>query len=146
MNHVLLAAVLMANPAQAQTLTSPASPPAPSTSPALPGPDTPPPAPPPEPWLSRPNVDLTGLDKITTRLTALSGKIGQPIRFGTLTIVVRNCVVHRPDLPSNQAAYLDITDSANPQLAFHGWMFLSAPSVSMLEHPIYDIRLTACRA
>lgn len=139
MIRLLLILILFAKGAVAQT-------PPVAAAPAQPTPDSPSPAQPPDPWLSRPNVQLSGLDKITTKLTPLTGKVGQPIRFGTLTIVVRNCVVHQPDLPNDQAAFLDITDAANPQLAFHGWMFVSAPSVSMLEHPIYDVRLIACRA
>jgi hypothetical protein len=29
---------------------------------------------------------------------------------------------------------------------FRGWMFANAPGVNMLQHPVYDIRLLACRA
>lgn len=115
-------------------------PPPATTAPASPAP--PPPAP--DTWLPRPGVDLTGLDKITTRLTPLSGRVGQPITFGTLVVTVRSCIVRGPDQPADQAAFLDITDRRDPAFSFHGWMLLSSPGVSVVEHPVYDVRLKAC--
>jgi hypothetical protein len=119
---------LLATPVQAQTQSPP------------------PPQPAPETWLPRPNVALAGLDKITARVTQLSGRVGQTLSFGTLSIAVRNCVVRGPDQPADQAVFLDISDSRDAAIAFHGWMLLSSPSLSMLEHPVYDIRLIGCRA
>ena len=28
--------------------------------------------------------------------------------------------------------------------AFRGWMLASAPALSLMEHPIYDVRVTSC--
>ncbi len=100
----------------------------------------------PETWLPRSTVDLTGLDKITTRLTPVSGAVGKKLTFGTLVVTVRACVVRGADQPADQAAYLDVTDARDPNFAFHGWMLLSSPGVSVIEHPVYDLRLAACRA
>ena len=97
-------------------------------------------------WVARPGFELGVLDKVTARVTPLSGRVGQSVTTGTLTVSVRSCIVRGPDQPADQAAYLDITDSRDPAVAFHAWMLLSNPGLSMLEHPIYDIRLTACRA
>jgi hypothetical protein len=72
--------------------------------------------------------------------------VGQPISFGTLSVTVRSCIVRGPDQPADQAAFLDVTDSRNAAFAFHGWMMLSAPGVSVIEHPVYDLRLAGCRA
>ncbi len=134
----LVALLLIAAPACAQTsapIFIPATPAAPAT-PALP----------PETWLPREGVELAALDKITARVAPLTGRTGQPMRFGTLTITVRKCIVRGPDQPTDQAAFIDITDVRDASYNFHGWMLLSAPGVSMLEHPVYDIRLTGCRA
>jgi hypothetical protein len=41
-----------------------------------------------------------------------------------------------------------MTDSrraAGAQQVFRGWMFANAPGVSMLEHPVYDVRVLDCR-
>lgn len=108
---------------------------------------TPAPAPPPPPplWQARATVELRVLDKVNARATTLVGRVGQAFKFGFLTITARSCVVPPPDIPADSAAFLDIVDSRPDAPRFHGWMFASDPSVSMLEHPIYDVRLTACR-
>lgn len=120
MIRLALALCLLAGPACAQTATA-------------------------ETWLARGTVDLTGLDKITARITPLSGKIGQAIPFGTLSVTVRSCLVRGPDQPADQAAFLDVTDSRDPGFSFHGWMLLSNPSVAVIEHAVYDVRLAGCR-
>ena len=28
---------------------------------------------------------------------------------------------------------------------FRGWMIASAPALGMMEHPLYDVRVVACR-
>ncbi|MCW3474433.1 DUF2155 domain-containing protein [Limobrevibacterium gyesilva] len=96
-------------------------------------------------WQPRGSAELQALDKVTARTTTLTGKVGDTLRFGSLSIVVRSCVARAPDQPLDSAAYLDITDAHAGAPGFHGWMLASEPSVSMLEHPVYDIRLTSCR-
>lgn len=105
-----------------------------------------PPSPPPSLWQPRDVVDLKLLDKVNARSATLSGRVGQTLQFGSLTIVVRACQVRPPDQPADAAAYLDITDSHPDAPSFHGWMFANEPSVSMLEHPIYDVRVTSCHS
>ncbi len=34
---------------------------------------------------------------------------------------------------------------AGPRRVFSGWMFASNPSISALEHPVYDVWVTSCR-
>ena len=104
-----------------------------------------PPAPLPNAWLPRPVADLMALDKVTARATPLAVRVGQSAAFGSLTIGVRACDVRPPDQPADATAFLDITDSHPGGAQFHGWMLVSAPPVSMLEHPIYDLRLAGCR-
>jgi len=108
---------------------------------------TPAPPPPPGPplWQARATVELRVLDKVNARASTLAGRVGQVFKFGFLTISARACVVPPPEVPADSAAFLDIVDSRPDAPRFHGWMFASSPSVSMLEHPIYDVRVTACR-
>jgi hypothetical protein len=84
------------------------------------------------------------LDKVSARATPLSGRVGQTVRYASLSIMVRACLVRPADQPMDAAAYLDIVDSHPDMPRFDGWMLVSAPAVSMLEHPVYDIRLTGC--
>ena len=88
---------------------------------------------------------LQALDKVNARSQTFSVKVGASAHFGSLTIAVRSCVVRPPDQPADAAAFLDVTDATAGAPAFHGWMFQSDPAVSMLQHPIYDLRVLGCR-
>jgi hypothetical protein len=135
-----LAQTTLAQTTLAQTTPAPATP---DTVPETPAPAEPE-APPPNPWLPRPVANLIALDKISARATPLAVKVGQSATFGSLTISVRACVVRPPDQAADAAAFLDITDAHGGMPAFHGWMILSDPSLAVLQHPVYGVRLSGC--
>ena len=112
--------------------------------PSYPGLAIMPPAPVMPAWLPQAAADLRALDKVTARTAAVTGKLGDTIRFGSLSVIVRQCIVRPPDRAQDAAAWIEITD-ANGGPGFRGWMLASAPSLSMLEHPVYDIRVAGCR-
>ena len=125
----LAVALVMASPAFAQT------PPAkPDAAPAS-SPDT---------WLPRDTADVLVLDKVNAKATSLTLKVGQAAENASLSIALRSCETRPPDVPKDYAAYFDITDSRPGAPGFHGWMLANEPSVSMLQHPIYDVRLVDC--
>jgi len=45
---------------------------------------------------------------------------------------------------SDAAAFLAVTDSHPDSPGFDGWMLQDEPSLSMMQHPIYDLRVTGC--
>ena len=116
---------LVAGSAHAQTSTSSTPTPVPS-------------------WVPKTGAQLNGLDKITARLTPLNVKVGETITFRTLKITLRGCQVRGPDQPADSAAFLDITDTAASNFAFHSWMLVSNPALAVLEHPVYDVKLLGC--
>jgi hypothetical protein len=68
-------------------------------------------------------------------------------RFGTLEVTVGDCLVNTPDAPPESTAYLTIVDHKPGQpeeKLFTGWMFASTPSLSALDHGVYDVRVLAC--
>jgi hypothetical protein len=95
-------------------------------------------------WLPAGAVRLQALDKVNAQASALTVKVGQSVTFGSLTIVVKACVTRPADQPADAAAFLDITDSHPDSPGFDGWMLQAEPSVSMMQHPIYDLRVTGC--
>jgi hypothetical protein len=95
-------------------------------------------------WVPAPGAKLQALDKVNAQATAMTVKVGQSATFGSLTITVKACVVRPPDQPADAAAYLDVTDSHPDSPPFNGWLLWHEPSVSMMEHPIYDIRVAGC--
>ena len=102
-------------------------------------------------WLEGDTATLQALDKITARISTLSATIGSELSFGTLGVTVHRCAFRPPELPPEDAAFLEIVDrghdpSALPKPVFDGWMFSSSPAVSALEHPVYDITLLSCKS
>jgi hypothetical protein len=71
-------------------------------------------------------------------------KVGGSAQFGSLSIQVKACVIRPPDQPADAAAFLVVTDSHDEPSDFSGWMLRSDPSLSMLEHPLYDLRVLGC--
>ena len=95
-------------------------------------------------WLPAGTAKLQALDKVNAQATALIVKVGQSAAFGSLTIQVKACVIRPPDQPADAAAYLDVTDSHPDSPGFAGWMLQQEPAASMMQHPIYDLRVTGC--
>jgi len=97
--------------------------------------------------IAEPVALLQALDKITARVSKFEAPVGTPVRFGTLSIRVRDCEKSAPEDPPESAAFLEI-DELRPGEAslrvFSGWMFASSPALSALEHPIYDINVLNC--
>ena len=64
-----------------------------------------------------------------------------------LRITARACLKTPPTEPPESAAFLEIK-VADPgtatKTAFTGWMFASSPSLSALEHPVYDVWVLDC--
>lgn len=99
-------------------------------------------------WEPRRLAELQLLDKVNARVTVLRAPVEAPTRFGTLTLRVGACSARPADEVPDAAAWLEIRDSRRPearQVVFRGWMFANAPGVSMLEHPVYDVRVLECR-
>ena len=98
--------------------------------------------------ISEPVALLQGLDKITARVSKFDAPVDTAVRFGTLSIRVRDCEKNPPEETPESAAFLEI-DELRPGEArvglFSGWMFASSPALSVLEHPVYDVNLLDCR-
>jgi hypothetical protein len=93
---------------------------------------------------------LQGLDKITARVSKFEAPVDGRVRFGTLSIRVRDCEKSPPEETPESAAFVEI-DEMRPgedkaRRVFSGWMFASSPALSALEHPVYDVNLLECKA
>lgn len=99
----------------------------------------------PTPWQPQSTAVLQLLDKVDAQSATVTIKSGQTATYGALTIAVRACEVSAPDAKPDATAFLDISDSHPDLPSFHGWMLKSDPSVSMLQHPIFDVRVLGCR-
>lgn len=95
-------------------------------------------------WVPQGTAELQVLDKVNAQNARLTVKVGQEAQFGSLNIQVQACNTHPPDQPRDSAAFLTITDSHADAPGFRGWMLANNPSLSMLQHPIYDVRVVGC--
>lgn len=116
MRRALLAAVLLAAPAAAQ-----------------------------EGWVPKTVADLILLDKVRAQPAAMSVKVGGSVTFGSITVRVRSCMARPADQPADSAAFVEVSDSRGKGDVFRGWILANTPSVSQMEHPVYDLRLAGCR-
>jgi len=95
-----------------------------------------------------PLAQLQGLDKTTARVSQFDAAVGATVRFGNLSIVVRDCRRSPPEERPENAAFVEIYQDrpgeARERL-FSGWMFSSSPALSALEHPVYDVNLLECK-
>ena len=92
---------------------------------------------------------FSGLDKITGRIIAFKAAMGETVQFGSLQVTARACY-SRPAKEAPQTdTFVEIDEvSATREFKriFSGWMFAASPGLHGLEHPIYDIWLTACES
>ncbi|MER2519976.1 MAG: DUF2155 domain-containing protein [Bdellovibrionales bacterium] len=99
------------------------------------------------PSVEYPFAVLRALDKITARVEELKVPIGRPLTFGKLAIIVRACRATQPEDAPESAAYVEVVEirpGANDAPVFRGWMYASSPSLSAMEHPVYDLWVTGC--
>lgn len=94
-------------------------------------------------------IVLRVLNKVTTHSQDLTLEPGETTTFGKLQIEATNCFVSTPSSQSDSVALLTIRETplekkALPKLLFHGWMYASSPSLTALEHPIYDVTMIDC--
>lgn len=98
-------------------------------------------------FLDRDIAVLHGLDKIAAEVKEIQAPVGQEVRFGRLRINVLACRVRPPEETPESAAFLEIIDigrNLQPVETFRGWMFASSPSLSAMEHTLYDIWVARC--
>lgn len=98
-------------------------------------------------WVPRRVGEIQALDKVNARVATLRATVGEPTRFGTLTITLRACHARPADEVPDAAAWLEVSDERGGAqvLVFRGWLFADAPAVNMFEHPVYDLRILRCR-
>ena len=88
------------------------------------------------------------MDKVSSKTSQLNLKIQEDKNFENLIIKVLKCKNSEFDDSPEVTAYLqvqDITIKNNDQVfVFNGWTFSSSPSISLFDHPVYDIWLTKC--
>lgn len=90
---------------------------------------------------------LQGLNKITAKVSNLQISVGNSQDFGKLTILVHKCHKAPPEERPENKILIEVfeNNAMDKKQIFYGWMLSSTPSISSLEHPIYDITAINCQ-
>ena len=87
---------------------------------------------------------LRALDKISGQTTDIEISAGSAARFGNLQIVMADCRYPAGNPAGNAYAALEASEAGKAGTLFSGWMIASAPALSALEHPRYDVWVIRC--
>jgi len=94
------------------------------------------------------SVEIKILDKVSSKTSQLSLNIGEETKFENLIIKILKCKNSEFDDNPEITAYMqvqDITIKNNDKVfVFNGWTFSSSPSITLFDHPVYDIWLIKC--
>ena len=88
-------------------------------------------------------VVISILNKITADVAKENLQLKENFLHDELRIYPIYCKVNEPNERPEVSAYLNIYDK-NSKKIFAGWMLKTLPSVSSLEHPLYDIWINDC--
>ena len=93
-------------------------------------------------------VEIKILDKVSSKTSQLSLNIEQETKFENLIIKILKCKNSEFDDNPEVTAYMQVQDvtlkNNDKVFVFNGWTFSSSPSISLFEHPVYDIWLIKC--
>jgi hypothetical protein len=92
---------------------------------------------------------FSGLDKITGRIINFDVEIGETVQFGALQVTPRACYTRPATETANTDAFIEVDEvtlQGEVKRIFTGWMFAASPGLHAVEHPIYDVWLTDCKA
>lgn len=95
-------------------------------------------------------VVLRTIDKLSARTHTFDIPVGKTVKFGdSLYIKVQSCRKSAPIEQPESAAFLQIWERKpyedESKWVFSGWMFASSPSISAMQHPVYDVWVIDCK-
>jgi hypothetical protein len=98
--------------------------------------------------VANPVAEFTGIDKITGRIITFDVYIDETVQFGALQVTPRVCYSRPAAEEPKTDSFVEvdeITLDRKIRRIFTGWMFAESPGLNAVEHPVYDVWLTACK-
>lgn len=93
-------------------------------------------------------VTLRFLNKITAESETFDLTIDKTVAYGSLRIRPKACKKSPPIEEPESVSFLQIWEKmheGDDEWVFSGWMFASSPSLSSMEHPVYDVWVIDCK-
>ena len=90
---------------------------------------------------------LGALNKVSGKISKIKIEDNNETYFGTLKIIVKTCNKSLPEDPPENSAFIQIWNQKidkEEKRIFSGWMFSSSPSISALDHAVYDVWVIDC--
>ena len=92
-------------------------------------------------------AQMQAMDKITGRVSVINVPVNAEVKFGSFSVLVRDCRTRSPEETPENFAFVDVADTVNGNEQvniFKGWMLSSSPALNAIEHPVYDVWLLKC--
>ncbi len=89
-------------------------------------------------------VVISILNKITADVSQFKLELKEHFFHDNLKIYPIYCKINEPNERPEVSAYINVYDRKNNKKLFAGWMLKTLPSISSLEHPLYDIWINDC--
>ena len=83
------------------------------------------------------------LNKVTAQVSSIEISAGEEVLIYDLKIFNKSCHISLPEEKPLVAVYL-VIDDLKGKNNFSGWMVKDLPSISSMEHPLYDIWVKDC--
>jgi len=83
------------------------------------------------------------LNKVTAQVSSIEIPSGKEVLIYDLKIFNKSCHISLPEEKPLVAVYL-VIDDLKGKNNFSGWMVKDLPSISSMEHPLYDIWVKDC--
>ncbi len=88
------------------------------------------------------------LNKTTAKTSIVEVGVGDKTEMGKLSVKVDKCWQAPLDQKPDSRILLEVFETKADGITtriFFGWMISSSPSISSLEHPIYDVTALSCK-
>lgn len=95
-----------------------------------------------------PVLRLRILDKVRAESRTYELNVGRTVAYSNLRIRPRACRKSSPLDEPESAAFLQIWEvkpDESSAWVFSGWMFASSPSLSAMDHAVYDVTVLECK-
>jgi len=92
---------------------------------------------------------FAALDKVTARISELEVPINETVEFGQLKVTPRVCFARPPTERPKTTSFVEIDETkldGTAERLFTGWMLAESPALNAVEHPVFDVWLTGCKA
>jgi hypothetical protein len=91
---------------------------------------------------------IRAINKITAQSSLEKIAVGDSAKYGNLTISIKSCWAADPEISPENKILLQVEEKSYSNTSnihiFYGWLFSNTPSISSIEHPVYDIIAVKC--